>query len=640
MVKRRHVARFLAGTFLMAGSAGGAQAEVRALNLINTHTQERATVVFKRDGVYDQNGLQELNRLLRDWRRNEVTRMDPQLFDLIWDVYRRTGAQQPINIVCGYRSPATNNMLRSRSRGVAKFSQHTLGKAMDFYLPDVPLSTLRETGMKMQMGGVGFYPTSGSPFVHMDTGSVRAWPRMTREQLVRLFPDGKTAHLPADGEPLSGYHQAVADADARKAKGGGPVSSSSGGGLLASIFGFGDSSSSSGSGQRVAMVDDDEEGAAPAPAPTRSRSQELKQGPLPPGSNPRILARDETPPGVAPTVAEAPSAMPRPRPAPQQLALVAEPEPSMPPPPVPTSRAQGSLVSMPVAGSQAPLARGAAPAQPQATAEARPSRFAPQGDELPPGWVVGPSGRPAGAAAAPAPVPQQVALSPDLKPISAPLPMPDPRLALISSPAGRPLAVGELGSQPPRPRPTGAMRSASAEDASGVGAHAAIAALTGEGDTGSPMLGYAARPIEPPTAQAVPREAPVVATGAIGLPMASAPSAPRAETRTASLAPMLPTSSAAADRGKADRAGVAASVSKPIGAKGDRAATAHILENRAKTSSEAFALLRHPDQAGVDGLLAKPTLVLANGFGHAITGSVNGGFAGPAVVALPVIRVQ
>ena len=622
----------------MAGSAGVAQAEVRALNLINTHTQERATVVFKRDGVYDQNGLQELNRLLRDWRRNEVTRMDPQLFDLIWEVYRKTGAHEPIHIVCGYRSPATNNMLRSRSRGVAKLSQHMLGKAMDFYLPDVQLSTLRETGMKMQMGGVGFYPTSGSPFVHMDTGSVRAWPRMTREQLVRLFPDGKTAHLPSDGEPLSGYNQAVADADARKAKGGGPVSSS-GGGLLASIFGFGDSPSSSGSNRRVAAADDDEEGSAPAPAP-RSRTQELKQGPLPPGSNPKIMAREETPPGIASTPVDLPSATPKPRPAQQQLALVAEPEPQSPPPPVPTTRAQGSLVSMPVAGSQQPLARTTAPAQPQTTAEAHPSRYGPQGNELPPGWVVGPTGQSSGSAAAPAaPAPQQVALSTELKPISAPLPMPDPRLALVSGSAGRPLGSGELGAQAPRPRPTGPMRSAAAEE-TGAGAHAAIAALTGEAESGSPMLGYAARPTDTAVAQpAAPREAPMAPNGSIAAGATPAAPTARSEARTASLAPMLPAATTA-DRGKADRAGVAASLSKPIAPKGDRSATAHVLDNQAKTSSESFALLRHPDQLALDGLLAKPNLVLAAGFGRPLTGTATGTFSGPAVVALPIIRVQ
>ena len=102
-------------------------------------------------------------------------------------------------------------MLRSRSKGVAKHSQHTLGKAIDFFIPGVPLDVLRAAAMKAQGGGVGYYPTSGSPFVHLDVGSVRAWPRMTREQLAKLFPDGRTVHLPPDGNPLPGYQLALAD---------------------------------------------------------------------------------------------------------------------------------------------------------------------------------------------------------------------------------------------------------------------------------------------------------------------------------------------------------------------------------------------------------------------------------------------
>ncbi|WP_201400808.1 DUF882 domain-containing protein [Kaistia sp. 32K] len=192
----------------------------RALKLYNMHTKESATIVFKRGNRFDPDGLKQLNNFLRDWRRNEPTKMDPQLFDLIWTVYQQSGSRQPIHVVSGYRSPATNGMLRSRSRGVAQKSQHMLGKAMDFFLPDVDLAKLRAIGLRMQVGGVGFYPTSGSPFVHMDTGSVRHWPKMTRDQLVRVFPDGKTLHIPSDGRPLPGYEQALASYKARKAGGG------------------------------------------------------------------------------------------------------------------------------------------------------------------------------------------------------------------------------------------------------------------------------------------------------------------------------------------------------------------------------------------------------------------------------------
>ncbi|MBZ9790952.1 DUF882 domain-containing protein [Rhizobium sp. 3T7] len=197
----------------LAGSTSLASAEDRALKLFFTHTGEKATIIYKRDGRFDPKGLSQINRFLRDWRRNEPTRMDPRLLDLVWEVYKRSGAKNYIHIVSAYRSPATNNMLRNRSRttGVAKKSQHMLGKAMDFYVPGVKLSTLRALAMQMQVGGVGYYPTSGSPFVHLDVGNVRAWPRMSRQELARIFPNGQTMHLPADGRPLPGYNQAVAN---------------------------------------------------------------------------------------------------------------------------------------------------------------------------------------------------------------------------------------------------------------------------------------------------------------------------------------------------------------------------------------------------------------------------------------------
>jgi uncharacterized protein YcbK (DUF882 family) len=197
----------------MMTASSAAVAQTRALKLYNTHTHEKQTIVFKRGGRYDAAGLKKINHMLRDWRRNEPTRMDTRLLDLVWEVYQKSGSRDYIHIVSGYRSPGTNAMLKGRSRrsGVAEKSQHMLGKAMDFFIPDVRLSKLREIGMKFQVGGVGFYPKSGSPFVHMDVGGVRAWPRMPRNELVRLFPDGKTLHQPAEGGQLPGYNIALAD---------------------------------------------------------------------------------------------------------------------------------------------------------------------------------------------------------------------------------------------------------------------------------------------------------------------------------------------------------------------------------------------------------------------------------------------
>jgi len=199
----------------LVGSAAAAEAEDRTLKLFFTHTGERAEITYKRDGRLDQRGLIQLNRFLRDWRKNETTRMDPRLFDLLWEIYDRSGAQGPIHIVSGYRSPSTNSMLRGRSRasGVATKSQHMLGRAIDFYIPGVKLSTLRGHALQLQAGGVGYYPT----FVHVDVGNVRAWPRVSRQELARLFPDGRTVHMPADGRPLAGYSQAIAQLKRRGA---------------------------------------------------------------------------------------------------------------------------------------------------------------------------------------------------------------------------------------------------------------------------------------------------------------------------------------------------------------------------------------------------------------------------------------
>ncbi len=187
-----------------------ALAETRTLKLFYVHTNERAEVTYKRNGKYLSEGLKKANYMLRDWRRNEPTKMDPKTLDILWQVYKASGSRDYIHVVSGYRSPATNTMLRRTRGGQAEKSQHLLGKAIDFYLPDVKLSKLRAIAFKIQGGGVGYYPKSGSPFVHVDSGNVRAWPRMSRKELLALFPDGKTVHLPADGKPLPGYQAALA----------------------------------------------------------------------------------------------------------------------------------------------------------------------------------------------------------------------------------------------------------------------------------------------------------------------------------------------------------------------------------------------------------------------------------------------
>jgi uncharacterized protein YcbK (DUF882 family) len=210
-----------AGALLLLGVGSvhdaTAENETRTISFHHTHSDEDLTVTFKRNGRYDEEALKKLNHYLRDWRTQDETVMDRHLFDILWEVYRDVDGKQPIQIVSSYRSPATNAMLRHRSAhsGVARYSQHMLGHAMDFFIPGVPLEQIRYAGLRLQRGGVGFYPTSGSPFVHLDTGSIRHWPRMTHDQLARVFPDGRTVHVPSDGVPLKGYELARADIEKR-----------------------------------------------------------------------------------------------------------------------------------------------------------------------------------------------------------------------------------------------------------------------------------------------------------------------------------------------------------------------------------------------------------------------------------------
>ncbi|WP_245502050.1 DUF882 domain-containing protein [Bradyrhizobium guangzhouense] len=240
-----------------AGSVHNAAAlnETKTLSFHHTHSGEDLTVTFKRDGRYDEAALKTLNHFLRDWRTQDETVMDRHLFDILWEVYRDVDGKQPIQIISSYRSPATNAMLRRRSAhtGVARFSQHMLGHAMDFYIPGVPLEQIRFAGLRLQRGGVGFYPTSGSPFVHLDTGNVRHWPRMTHDQLVRVFPDERTVHIPTDGVPLKGYELAKADIERRGEDDGGAGKPS----FFAALF--------KGKQAPAASADEDDEG-APAPA--------------------------------------------------------------------------------------------------------------------------------------------------------------------------------------------------------------------------------------------------------------------------------------------------------------------------------------------------------------------------------------
>ena len=246
-LSRRFIQRLFAGAAVSAAvllpcetENAIANGDTRTISFYHAHTKESITATFMVDGSYDQSVLEKLNWFLRDWRRDEPTKMDPRLFDTIWEVYRESGSRQPIEVMSAYRSPQTNAMLRRRSRAVAEHSQHILGKAMDQHYMDVPMSRIREIAMRLQHGGVGFYPTAGTPFVHMDVGGVRHWPRMSYDQLARLFPDGKTVHIPSNGQPLPGYELARAELESRGGESYPTASAVKSKGFFAWLFGGGD----------------------------------------------------------------------------------------------------------------------------------------------------------------------------------------------------------------------------------------------------------------------------------------------------------------------------------------------------------------------------------------------------------------
>ena len=230
-----------------------ANGDTRTINLSNQHTNESGSFTFMVNGVYDSGTLDKLNYFCRDWRLNEPTKMDPHLFDIIWEVYRESGSSQPIDVLSAYRSPQTNAMLRRRSRQVAEHSQHMQGKAIDAHFLDVSTGRIRDIAMRAQEGGVGFYPTGNTPWVHIDSGSVRYWPKMSRDALTRLFPDGKTVFIPADGQPMARYEEARAEIEAR----GGNIQVARGGGiggLFSWLFGGGGADDAEESGGQEATT--------------------------------------------------------------------------------------------------------------------------------------------------------------------------------------------------------------------------------------------------------------------------------------------------------------------------------------------------------------------------------------------------
>ncbi|HUD91683.1 DUF882 domain-containing protein [Sphingobium sp.] len=163
------------GASQLFSSAAWAAVPERRLLFHNSHNGERVDVCYYSGGKFRKSGMAELNHFLRDWRTNDVARIDTDLFDTLVQLKRATGADKRayFTLISGYRSPRTNGKLHRSTFGVASKSQHMLGKAVDINLRNVRLANLHKAALSLRAGGVGYYPESN--FVHVDTGRVRHW---------------------------------------------------------------------------------------------------------------------------------------------------------------------------------------------------------------------------------------------------------------------------------------------------------------------------------------------------------------------------------------------------------------------------------------------------------------------------------
>ncbi|SON48328.1 DUF882 domain-containing protein [Vibrio tapetis] len=166
-------AGFVTTTLMPTQALASLASKPRNIVFNNLHTGEKIETCYFDGSTYVTEELDRINHICRDFRRNESHPMDKLLLDKISAIQSALGTNAEVQIISGYRSPATNEMLRGKSSGVAKKSHHMLGKAIDFRLEGVALADVRKAAISLKAGGVGYYP--GSNFIHIDTGATRSW---------------------------------------------------------------------------------------------------------------------------------------------------------------------------------------------------------------------------------------------------------------------------------------------------------------------------------------------------------------------------------------------------------------------------------------------------------------------------------
>ena len=174
ILSRRHLLQ--TGLGIAASFAAGpalAVAETRSVSLVSTHTGESLAVSYFQAGSYVTPALEQVAKVLRDHRTGSIHEIDPALLDILHDLRVLADRDDAFQVISGYRSPMTNDLLRTRSSGVATRSLHMNGQAIDVRLTGFPTKKLHQLALSLKRGGVGFYATSD--FIHVDTGRVRFW---------------------------------------------------------------------------------------------------------------------------------------------------------------------------------------------------------------------------------------------------------------------------------------------------------------------------------------------------------------------------------------------------------------------------------------------------------------------------------
>lgn len=147
--------------------------DIRRIRMYSGRSGESLDTIYWVEGEYIPEVMKEINHFMRDVRSGESTGMDERTIDIMAASHRLMDVSEPYTLLSGYRCAATNAMLRSHSKGVARNSLHMKGQAADLRLASRSVTQMAGAAEACNSGGVGRYARSN--FVHMDCGPIRTW---------------------------------------------------------------------------------------------------------------------------------------------------------------------------------------------------------------------------------------------------------------------------------------------------------------------------------------------------------------------------------------------------------------------------------------------------------------------------------